>query len=108
MAKILIVEDDKILGELLSKGLSKEKHVTELSHTGEAALDLLRVYKFDLVILDWTLPGITGMDVCRQLRDRDTVTPVLMLTSRSSIEAKEEGLNAGADDYLTKPFHPRE
>lgn len=108
MAKILLIEDDEFLSELVCKCLTRDNHIVETASTGEDGLDLLRVYKYDLIVLDWLLPGLTGMDVCREYRTRGSSCPILMLTVKSSIDAKEEGLNAGADDYLTKPFHPRE
>src|SRR5205807_1214846 len=65
-------------------------------------------YKHDLLILDWELPGCTGLEICRQFRNMGGKTPVLMLTARSDLDDKVSGLEAGADDYLTKPFHPKE
>lgn len=108
MSKILVVEDEVDLAEQLRKSLVRDHHVVEVVHSGTDAINYLRVSNYDLIILDWMLPGQTGIEVCRFHRDRGDVTPVLMLTARSAIEDKEQGLDAGADDYLTKPFHLRE
>jgi DNA-binding response OmpR family regulator len=108
MAKILVVEDDPDLAKLVGGILSVERHTIESVNDGTEALGHLRMFKYELVILDWMLPGMTGKEICQQYRDRGGNTPILMLTSRSSAEEKEEGLDAGADDYLTKPFHPKE
>ena len=108
MSKILIVEDEVDLADQLRKSLVRDHHVVEVVHNGNAAVDTLRVSSFDLIILDWMLPGQSGIEVCRFHRNRGDVTPVLMLTARSSIEDKEQGLDSGADDYLTKPFNLRE
>jgi DNA-binding response OmpR family regulator len=108
MAKILVVDDDKDLAGMLEDTLAVEHHTVELIHHGEEARDMLRVYKFDAVVLDWDLPGVSGLEVLRGLRGRGDTTPVLMLTGKSALDSKEQGLDSGADDYLTKPFEARE
>jgi len=108
MAKILIVEDEVDLATPVCDWLTREQHIVELAETGIAALEHLRVYKFDLIILDLMIPGVNGMEVCKQFRQKGGTTPILMLTAKSAIEDKEAGLDAGADDYLTKPFHLKE
>ncbi len=108
MAKILIVEDELDLAYPVRDWLSKDQHIVELSENGLDALDKLRVYKFDLIVLDWMIPGLNGMEVCQRFRQAGGTTPILMLTAKSQIEDKEMGLDAGADDYLTKPFHLKE
>jgi DNA-binding response OmpR family regulator len=108
MAKILLVEDDHDLASLISNILSIERHTVESVANGQEALGRLKMFKYELVVLDWMLPGLSGMDVCTEFRSKGGSTPILMLTSKSSPEEKEKGLDAGADDYLTKPFHPKE
>lgn len=108
MAKILVVEDDKDLSNEVQHCLRAEKHVVESAENGTEALELLRFYKYDLVILDWELPGASGLEIIEQYRSQGGKAPVLFLTGRQDIADKERGLDSGADDYLTKPFSPRE
>lgn len=108
MAKVLIVEDDADLAALIKNILGVERHTVEVAANGRDAVALLNMYTYDLVILDWNLPVMSGKEVCQNYRSRGGSTPILMLTSRSTVEDKEEGLDAGADDYLTKPFHAKE
>ncbi|HEY9777017.1 MAG TPA: response regulator transcription factor [Planktothrix sp.] len=108
MAKILIVEDDKSLSGTVEKWLTFEHHLVEVVDNGEQALENLKFYKYDMVVLDINLPKVSGMDVCKQFRAGGGATPILMLTGRDAIDDKEKGLDAGADDYLTKPFHLKE
>ncbi|PZM78061.1 MAG: DNA-binding response regulator [Candidatus Melainabacteria bacterium] len=104
MAKVLIVEDDKQLSALIVDWLTGEKYATEAVYKGTDGLERLKFYKYDVVILDWDLPGLSGVEVCRQFRDDGGTTPILMLTGKKEITDKAEGLDSGADDYLTKPF----
>lgn len=104
MAKVLLVEDDDELSEVLKHTLTSRGFTVQAVRDGSAALDQLRVNKYDVIVLDWMMPGLSGIDVCRQLRSAGSRTPVLMLTARTSSEDTEHGLDAGADDYLTKPF----
>jgi DNA-binding response OmpR family regulator len=108
MSKILIVEDDRELADALSDWLVGETHVVDIVYSGDEGLDRLTHYSYDLVVLDWALPGLPGIDVCKKFRAHGGTTPVIMLTGKSEIEHREQGLDAGADDYLTKPFHPKE
>jgi DNA-binding response OmpR family regulator len=108
MAKILIVEDDKQLSGLIVDWLTGEKHVPEPVYEGTDGLERLKFYKYDVVILDWELPGLSGPEICQQFRHDGGQTPILMLTGKKEIEDKTTGLDAGADDYLTKPFHMME
>ncbi|MBX9687282.1 MAG: response regulator transcription factor [Candidatus Obscuribacterales bacterium] len=108
MAKILLVEDDPLISQSLIDWLEAEHHTVELAEDGKEAQDLLKFYQYDLVILDWQLPGISGIEVCRNFRSAGGQIPILMLTSQGNIEHKELGLDSGADDYLTKPFQLRE
>src|SRR5262245_9777386 len=108
MAKILLIEDDATLVRTLKNWLTLEHHNVEAAESGTEGLEKLRFYQYDLVILDLELPGMGGMEVLSEFRSLGGKTPILILSGRSSIEAKELGLDAGADDYLTKPFHVKE
>lgn len=108
MAKILLVEDEPDFSELISGWLKNDHYLIESVENGEDAMDRLRFYKYDLVILDWMLPGISGVDVCKRYRSSGGTTPILMLTAKRHVDEKEAGLDAGADDYLTKPFELKE
>ncbi len=108
MAKILIVEDDSRVSDLIQDCLLSEHHSAEVVKLGGEAVDRLRLYHYDLVILDWQLPDIEGIDVLRRYRGTGGELPVLMLTAKDHIKNKEVGFSAGADDYLTKPFYSSE
>ncbi len=108
MAKILLVEDDALLRCSITDLLEADNHVVESTDDGSDASQLLSMNQYDLLIVDWGLPGKTGVALCEEIRKRSDHTPVLMLTARSAIEEKVTGLNAGADDYLAKPFDMRE
>ena len=108
MARILIAEDYDDLRELIREMLIKDSHSVEALDNGADAQEMLQSDKFDLIILDWELPKLYGIDVCKQYRLQGGKTPILMLTGKKSINDKEQGFEAGADDYLTKPFHPKE
>jgi two-component system OmpR family response regulator len=108
MPKILVVEDDLDLSAMISDWLSYEHHLVECVHDGQEGLDRLKSCKYDAVILDWQLPNLCGVDICKKFRQNGGATPVIMLTGKDTISDKEFGLDAGADDYLTKPFHIKE
>src|SRR5438270_6560471 len=108
MAKILVVEDDLELAESVCSCLRFEHHRVEHTVDGADALHLMQSFKYDLVVLDWNLPGLSGVEILSQYRARDGGAPVLMLSGKAEIADKEAGLDAGADDYLTKPFNTRE
>ncbi len=108
MPKILIVDDDVRLAEQIHDFLLLEGSVVEIVHGVDDAIQMLNCFNFDLIILDWSLPDGTGVAVCRHYRGQGGLAPIIFLTGKDSVESKEEGLNSGADDYLTKPFHPRE
>jgi DNA-binding response OmpR family regulator len=101
---VLIVEDDVRLADVVRRGLVDAAHDVTLAHTGAAALAAAGTERFDVIVLDWMLPEGDGPSVCRALRDRGDHTPVLMLTARHAVADRVDGLDAGADDYLTKPF----
>jgi DNA-binding response OmpR family regulator len=108
MSKILLVEDDKDLAENVEDWLKHETYTVEVAHTAELASELLAEFYYDLLILDWNLPGLSGVDLIKKYRAGGGLTSVLMITGKETIKDKEIGLDAGADDYLTKPFHLRE
>lgn len=108
MARVLVVEDDFDLCDRIDMWLSHEEHEVTTANDGLNALDLLKSRDFDLVVLDWDIPGMQGIDVCKNFRQAGGTTPVLMLTGRGDMSDKEKGFDAGADDYLTKPFHLKE
>jgi heavy metal response regulator len=101
---ILVVEDDKKVARFLKKGLQEEGYTVDAAYNGEEGLAMAIVNDYELIILDIMLPQKDGMEFLRDLRERGTSVPVLMLTARDSLEDKVRGLNEGADDYLTKPF----
>jgi two-component system OmpR family response regulator len=102
--RILIVEDEAKLAALLRRGLREEGLAADVAHTGDDAVCMARATQYDAIVLDVMLPGVDGFGVCRRLREAGTWAPVLMLTARDAVEDRVTGLDAGADDYLTKPF----
>lgn len=102
--KILVVEDEERVAQFIQKGLKEEGHAVDVSYDGEDGGFLAEVNDYDLIILDLMLPKKNGLVVCKEIRERGVATPVLMLTARDSVEDKVRGLDAGADDYLAKPF----
>jgi two-component system, OmpR family, response regulator MprA len=103
--KVLVVDDERAVRESLRRALELEGYEIELAEDGEDALRRLRASaEPDAMILDVLMPGVDGLEVCRRLRDQGSRLPVLMLTARVEVENRVEGLDAGADDYLTKPF----
>lgn len=108
MAKILLVEDDLELSDRMEDWFSLENHTLEVVHNGEDALQMLSSFEFDVVVMDWGLPGMAGVDVVKAYRKNGGAAPIIFLTGRGEIINREEGLDAGADDYLVKPFDVRE
>jgi len=102
--RVLLIEDDRKAARLLSKGLQEEGFVVDVASTGEDGEEQAALNEYDVVILDWLLPGRDGLAVCRALRASGNSTPILMLTARDSVADRVSGLGTGADDYLTKPF----
>jgi two-component system, OmpR family, response regulator len=102
--RVLIVEDDIPLASALRRGLRAEGMVADVAVKGEDALWMASSAEFDAVVLDVMLPGIDGFETCRRLRDEGVWTPIIMLTARDAVEDRVQGLDAGADDYLVKPF----
>src|SRR5438445_13349729 len=102
--RLLVVEDDAKLASALQRGLQREGYAVDVSSTGDEALVQADVYDYDAVVLDVMLPGKDGFSVCRALRQKERWSPVLMLTARDDVSDRIRGLDAGADDYLVKPF----
>lgn len=102
--RICLVEDDRKAARVVKKGLEEEGFVVDVAHAGDQGEELTAINDYDLIILDWLLPGTNGVTVCRNLRARGVVTPILMLTAKDALVDRVTGLDAGADDYLTKPF----
>ncbi len=102
--RILVVEDEKRIADFIARGLKEEHYAVDIAYDGEQGLYLAEINPYDLMIFDIMLPKYEGVDMCRQLRSKKINTPILMLTARAAVKDKVTGLNAGADDYLTKPF----
>ena len=102
--RVLLIEDDRKAAKLLAKGFQEEGFVVDVAPTGEAGEEQAAVNEYDVIVLDWLLPGKDGLAVCQALRARDISTPILMLTARGSLSDRVNGLTTGVDDYLTKPF----
>lgn len=108
MAKILLVEDDETAATIAFEWLSNERHIVEVVANGQEASERLRICQYDIILLDWELPGLPGFEVCRQFRLHGGLTPIIMVTGKSSTEGKVSCLDIGADDYITKPFNMAE
>jgi len=104
MVRVLVVEDEPRMATLLQRGLREEGYAVDVAHDGTDGLWLGTEQDYDAVVLDVMLPGIDGFEVCRRLRAADRWSPILLLTARLAVEDRVRGLDAGADDYLTKPF----
>ncbi|MCL2280903.1 response regulator transcription factor [Candidatus Saccharibacteria bacterium] len=102
--KILVVEDEVKIAGAIARGLRQEKFVVEIQNDGDSGLGAALGDEYDLVILDWMLPGTSGVDICQEIRKAQIKTPILFLTAKSQIRDRVTGLDAGADDYLIKPF----
>jgi two-component system OmpR family response regulator len=102
--RVLVVEDEVKMARLLRRGLVEEGHAADVASKGEDALWMAQSHPYDAIVLDVMLPGLSGFEVCRRLRNGGVWTPVLMLTARDAVEDRVVGLDVGADDYLTKPF----
>src|SRR5689334_1016812 len=102
--RLLVVEDERRLANFISRALRENAYAVDVAENGEKALEMASFASYDGILLDIRLPGLTGIEVCRELRRLENDAPILMLTARSLVEHRVEGLDAGADDYLTKPF----
>lgn len=102
--RLLLVEDEKKVASFVGRSLRENQYVVDMAESGEKALELVSQETYDLILLDIRLPNLSGVEVCREIRRAGVETPVLMLTARTLVEQRVEGLDAGGDDYLTKPF----
>ena len=102
--RILVVEDERRVASFISRALRENAYAVDVVSSGERALQVATEGRYDGILLDVRLPGLSGLEVCRELRDAQVDTPILMLSARSLVEQRVEGLDSGADDYLTKPF----
>lgn len=102
--RLLVIEDERRIADSIKKGLEQERFAVDVTYDGQSGYDLAVTEDYDAIILDRMLPEKDGMDICSDLRRREKNAPILMLTAKSQLEDKVEGLNCGADDYLTKPF----
>ena len=106
--RLLVVEDEPKMAALMKRGLERRGDVVDIIHSGEDALWMARAHQYDVIVLDVMLPGIDGFQTCHQLREAGVRTAILMLTARGAVEDRVAGLDGGADDYVPKPFNPRE
>lgn len=106
--RILIIEDDTRIADNVRDMLTRATYAADVAYNGRTGLKMADDEDYDLIVLDWMLPDIDGTVVCRTLRRQGTITPILMLTAKTQVEDVIEGLDAGADDYLTKPFQMQE
>lgn len=104
MARLLLIEDEELLGEMIVEGLEAARHQVEWAKTGTEGFERAMEGGWGALLLDWMLPGMDGLTLCRRLRDRRDPVPILMLTARDDVEDRVRGLDIGADDYLPKPF----
>lgn len=102
--RVLIIEDEHKIANSIKQGLEQENYVIDVAYDGVTGYDLASSEEYDLLILDRLLPGLGGMEICKKLRKESIHTPILMLTAKGLLEDKVEGLDTGADDYMTKPF----
>ncbi|MEH2002955.1 MAG: two-component system response regulator RppA [Nostoc sp.] len=106
--RILLVDDEVELTQPLSRLLTREGYIVDAVYDGTSGSEFAQAGSYDLLILDWMLPGKTGLEICQQLRRQGKTTPVLFLTAKDTLDDRVQGLDAGADDYLVKPFELRE
>lgn len=103
--RILIVEDEAGIAAFLKQGLEEESYAVDVANEGKAGLHLALSGEYDLLLLDWMLPGLSGIEICRQFRKEDLETPIIMLTAKDTVDETIFGLQSGANDYIKKPFH---
>ena len=102
--RILVVEDEHRIAASIKKGLELEKYAVDVAYDGEVGYDLASSEEYDVIILDLMIPLIDGVTLCKKLREQHNHTPIIMLSAKGQLQDKVNGLNSGADDYLTKPF----
>ncbi|GAC1373367.1 MAG: response regulator transcription factor [Hymenobacter sp.] len=103
--QLLVIEDEPGIARFLKQGLEEEAYTVDVADTGDAGLALALANTYDLLLVDWVLPGLTGLEMCRQLRARHISTPIIFLTARDTVADTVAGLQAGGNDYIKKPFH---
>jgi DNA-binding response OmpR family regulator len=104
--RILVVEDEHKIAAALKRGLEQEKYAVDLEHNADSGLGAALSESYDVMVIDRMLPGsIDGVNICRKIREEGIHTPILLLTAKDQVKDRVEGLNAGADDYLVKPFY---
>lgn len=108
MSRILLVEDEEGLSGAIREWLEDEYYVVDVANDGITGLERLNQKNYELILLDWMLPGLSGIELCKKYRSSGGRVPILILTAKTTLASKEEGLDSGADDYLTKPFNLRE
>jgi two-component system response regulator MprA len=101
--RILVIEDEVRITNFIRRGLSMEGYAVDVAHDGVTGLDMAQANQPDLLVIDWMLPGMDGLEICRRVRAENN-TPIIILTARDSVSDKVQGLDAGADDYMVKPF----
>ena len=106
--QILLVDDEIEMAQPIAQILQREGYEVSMVHDGTTGNQMASLGSFDLLILDWMLPGVSGLEICRSLRQKGNMTPVLFLTAKDTLDDRVNGLDAGADDYLIKPFELRE
>jgi len=106
--RVLLIEDEPRMADMIARGLRESSYAVDVAHSGEAGLFQTSINRYDLIILDIVLPMLSGLDVCRRMRQEGLNAPILMLTARDSVDDRVAGLDSGADDYLTKPFEFKE
>lgn len=105
MMRILVLEDEPGIARFLKQGLEEESFAVEVADNGQTGLQLALTQPYDLLLVDWMLPGLTGLEVCRELRAQHNSTPLIFLTAKDTVADTVAGLQAGANDYIKKPFH---
>ncbi len=105
MKHILIVEDEEGIVQFLKQGLEEEGYQISYATDGASGFELFKQHKFDLVLLDWMLPKMTGVEVCQAIRQQNTKLPIIFLTAKDTVQETVEGLKSGANDYIKKPFN---
>lgn len=102
--RILVIEDEHKIANSIKKGLEQEAYAVDVAYDGDDGFDMASCGSYDVIIIDWLLPGMDGVTVCRKLREQKVHTPVLILTAKGQVADRVNGLNSGADDYMVKPF----
>ncbi|MGE4397440.1 MAG: response regulator transcription factor [Sulfurimonas sp.] len=102
--RVLIVEDDEKIASFIKKGLQEESYSVDVTENGYEAIYMIETSSYDIVLLDLMIHGLSGMDVCKNIRAKNIKTPIIMLTARDELKEKVKGLDSGANDYITKPF----